>query len=206
MRPVFTGTSVTLPPWSRSMTRTTSSPEPFCFTAAIGTVSTLAFSWIDDLDRHERAVGRAEIADLDLAFVHLLLARRRRAVERREVLVELGDRPGSVSVPPTSSTVQLLADLQLGAVRRRRLQRHGEVRIGERAASACPAARIAFLHEHLADANRPRPDDHVGREEHHVLVDRSTAMPQPSVPRGARGADERLEVLAGLRGADAPGS
>ena len=76
VRPVVTGTSVTLPPLATSMTRTTSWPDPFCFTAAMGTVRTLVSCWSMTLIVTAAPSAAAEVGDLDLALVHLLATAR----------------------------------------------------------------------------------------------------------------------------------
>ena len=192
------------------MTRTTSSPEPFCFTAAIGTVSAFGSSSSDDLDRHRRAVGRAEVADLRSCPRRPAAARRPvRRLERREVVVELRRScPAPRSSPPASVTVTCWPTFSF--VRSDADACSVTVKFGSVSdSSGVPGGtRIAFLHEHLADADRPlrrRSCRWAGTRRPSGSSAASTVTDVwPAVQD--RGAEQRLEVLARAARCRRPGS
>ena len=130
---------------------------------------------VDDLDRDRGAVGRAEIADLDLALVDLLLRCRPGVDASSDVRFESSSEivPGSSLTPPTSSTVQCWPTFSL--VRSDADACSVTVKFGSVSDSigvpggsgspsftnTCPMRIGQFA------------DDHVGRLEHHVLLDRT---------------------------------
>ena len=106
-------------------------------------------------------------------------------------------------VSPGDLDRAVLADLQLGAVGRGRLQgdASGSARSATGSASPGATGSPAFT-KTCADAGRPLPDDHVGRLEGHVGLERLQGHGHLGLARLQQGgADERHVVLSGLRGA-----
>ena len=152
------------------MTRTMSSPTPFCLTAAMGTVRASVHLLVDDGDRHRRPVGSAQVrtprsCPRTPATTTLRACWRRcwSGVVSSSVIV-----PDADVVAPEICTVQgwpTFSSVRLAAEACRVTVRSGSVsdRIGSPGVAGC-----AGLDEDLADAGRPWPDDHVGRFERHV--------------------------------------